>query len=242
MKSYLALFSILCFISTSCTQRQIPYDANSSNSHLRNKQAMMKEEVIKRSLFESAEATISEEDIHRLLDGDIVLPKDAKVALYMLPSYSYYHLPYSSNTGLNLHRDQLNSFAEAIKSSENIKEVSVLPSLLIPRKLSVTTLREAAVRMQADLLVILSVESDIYRNTKLFKKNEAKAYTSTEMLIMDVRTGLIPITGVATEEVLKEKTDEAFNQQEFIASVLRAAVSKSLISASEMGIVQLAQF
>jgi len=230
----------MLIIGTSCTQRQVPY--NASTSDMMQERVRIKQEVIKRSLFESDEATISEENIQRLLDGEITLPTDAKVAIYMLPSYSNYHLPYGSNTGLNLHRNQLNSFSDAIKSNENIKNVSILPSLLVPRKLTITTLREAAVRMQADLLVILSVESDIYRNTKVFKKNEAKAYANTEILIMDVRTGLIPITGVASEEAFQKKTDDAFNQQEFIASVLRKAVTKSLVSAAEIGKSQLDQF
>ena len=79
---------------------------------------------------------------------------------------------------------------------------------------NIFTLRESAVRLQADLFLVFSINSDIYYRYKAFKKDEAKAYATAEALLMDVRTGIIPYSEIVTHEkqVTKDNTLDLTNQ------------------------------
>ena len=75
---------------------------------------------------------------------------------------------------------------------------------------SITQLREAAVRLQADMLLIFSLKSDIYSKYRAFAKDEAKAFATNETLLMDIRTGVIPFSNVVTRDTLIKKGTEDF--------------------------------
>jgi hypothetical protein len=63
---------------------------------------------------------------------------------------------------LKLQQVQGDTLSKALLASDQIVEVTPLPSLLTPRQLSIPILCEAAVRMQADLLWVFRVSSDTY--------------------------------------------------------------------------------
>jgi hypothetical protein len=65
---------------------------------------------------------------------------------------------------------------------------------------SIPVLREAAVRMQADLLVVFRITSDVYYKYVVFAKNKVKVYSTSEAVLLDVRTGLVPFTRIVTRE------------------------------------------
>ena len=84
-----------------------------------------------------------------------------------------------------------------------------MPSLMTPNRVSIPVLREAAVRMQADLLLVYRVGSDTYSKYRVFSKDKAKAYSTCELVLLDVRTGLVPFSRVVSreKEELKQPTD-----------------------------------
>ena len=92
---------------------------------------------------------------------------------------------------------------------------------------NLTHLREASVRLQADVLLILSVKSDIYHKYKVFKKDRVKAFATCEGLLMDIRTGMIPFSDVlnSEEEIVKEKKDWS------IETVRKQAENNAVLSA-----------
>ena len=91
----------------------------------------------------------------------------------------------------------------------------LMPKLLIGASPNIFTLREAAVRLQADVLFIFSINSDIYYNYKVFKKNEVKAFASCESLLMDIRTGIIPYAEIVSRDTLVQKINEDLNDSIF---------------------------
>ena len=99
-----------------------------------------------------------------------------------------------------------------IQMRSQIKQIckaTPLPSLMIPRQLSLPILREAAVRMQCDLLLVYRVGSDDYWQYRTFSKDRVKAFSTCEMVLLDVRTGLVPFTRVVSRErtELKKPSD-----------------------------------
>jgi hypothetical protein len=70
---------------------------------------------------------------------------------------------------------------------------------------NITQLREASVRLQSDILLVYSTTSDIYYHSKIIKKDEVKAFATTELFLLDIRTGLIPFSTVVTKDFVAKE-------------------------------------
>ena len=153
------------------------------------------------SLFKSTDSTISEADIQRILDGDITLPSTLRIAVLNLAStqrnYSYY---YSRESYRSLQATYFDTLRSALTASGRTSRVSLLPKLLTGTDPNIFSLRESAVRMQADALLIFSVESNIYAETKIFKSDEIKAYATVEGLLLDIRTGIVVFSSTVSAD------------------------------------------
>jgi hypothetical protein len=64
----------------------------------------------------------------------------------------------------------------ALHGAAGVHDASYLPSFLIPVKLTVAHLREAAARYQADLLLVFQTECRTHQEYRLFQASRAKAY------------------------------------------------------------------
>ena len=153
------------------------------------------QEVITKSLFDSKDRTISEEDIQRLLSGEIQIPDTVRVALFKYSSTSinrYYTNWWTDEEYLKTQQSFVDTLVSQIGTSSKVKKVIPVPALMTSANPNMTQLRETAVRLQADILVVYSITSDIYYKYKVFQKNQAKAFATCETILMDTRTGVIP--------------------------------------------------
>jgi hypothetical protein len=161
-------------------------------------------DAITSSLFDYKERSISEADIQRILNGNIRLPDTLRIAVYQdasMPSGRYYTYwdRYDENR-LQTQQAMLDSFSTALRRSGRVSKVIAMPSLLVGTKPSINQLRESAVRLQADALLVFALKSDLYARYKAFKKSDAKAYATCQAILMDVRTGVIPHSDVLTRD------------------------------------------
>ena len=113
-----------------------------------------------------------------------------------------------------------------------MREVELLPSLLVPAQPTVPVLREVAVRLQADALLVFRVSGDLYRNDRLFRSDQFKAYATCEAVLLDVRTGAIPFTTVVTREHLTQKQEGDLTDAD---AQRRAQQQAVLLALGEMG-------
>jgi hypothetical protein len=192
------------------------------------------DQLITESLFNDKSATISEENIQKILDGNYKLPQNLRVAIVKLESlqqrrYSYW---WSDEEFLKTQQSYLDLFAEKFKQSARVKTVSIIPDLLISKTPSFTNLREAAVRMQADVVVIYGIAGDIYSKYKLFGKADIKAFATTQLIVLDVRTGLVPFSTIITKDILSQKRKEELDETEARNRVQKEAV---LLTINEIG-------
>ena len=88
-------------------------------------------------------------------------------------------------------------------------------------------------RLQADLLIVFAISSDIYYKYKTFKNNEAKAYATCETLIMDVRTGIVPHTSIVTKDHFVIKGEEDWTNEETRKRAENGAIYESLTGTSQ---------
>jgi len=191
--------------------------------------------LITQSLFNDKAATISEENIQRVLDGTYKLPKQLRVAIVKLESSSQrrnYWYYWNDEQYLKTQQSYLDLFTDKFKQSPRVVNTFSVPDVLISKLPSFTNIREAAVRMQADVVVIYSIASDLYSKYKAFSKPDIKAYATTQLIIMDVRTGLIPFSTISTKDVLSQKKKEELQNAEAASRVQNEAV---LATITEIG-------
>lgn len=229
------IFILTTVVFTACGVSRPPSQYASYSS------VATQDERIKRSLFNADDRTISEEDIQRLLDGNIKLPDSARVAIYNFGTNSLnkYYSSYNYNEEyLKLKQNYIETLISAVKESNSINKTILMPSILTNQNPTLTNLRESAVRLQADMLIIFSITSDIYYKYKAFKKDQAKAFDTIETVLLDIRTGVVPYSDIVTKEQLIKKEATDFN----IRETQKRAENEAVISALSASGTKLVEF
>ena len=186
------------------------------------------------SLFPSDQAVLGDEAIKRILSSKVELPEKARVAVMKFPLgddtagryYGYYY--WRQEEYLKTQQEYSDALSTTLVASKRIAEVTPLPSLMTPRQASVPVLREAAVRMQADLLLVFRVTSDAYYKYTVFAKDKVKVYSTCEAVLLDVRTGLVPFTKIITREKLAAKQPNDLDLNETMRRAEKDAALEAL--------------
>ncbi len=176
--------------------------------------------TLQTSLFQSDKGLMDDQSIQKVLASKFELPARIKIALYRMPesqqqAIRYYGYGYwRSETYLKIQQGFIDSMVMGISKSARVLEVAPLPSMLTPKDPTIPAIRETAVRLQADMLMVFRLTSDVYEKYRLFQSNQAKAYCTCEGVLLDIRTGLIPFSRTITKEYLatKEPADANFNE------------------------------
>lgn len=186
-------------------------------------------ESITQSLFNEKNSSISEENIQKILNGNFKLSENLRVAIVKLESNAFQRKYYwTDEEYLKTQQSYLDLFTKNLKNSGKVKTVKLIPDLLISNNLSFTNIREAAIRTQSDIVVVYSISSDIYSRYKMFSKTDIKAFATTQLIIMDVKTGLIPFTTIVTKDVQSKKQENELNDSEAINRTKNEAVLSTI--------------
>lgn len=181
------------------------------------------EEPITASLFTDKNATISEENIQKILDGTFKLPEKLRVAVVKINSQnarSYWN----DEDYVKTQQSYLDLFESNLKKSNKVVSVLSIPDLILGKPQTFTNIREAAVRMQADVVLIYAISTDLYSKYKLFTKADIKAFATTQIVLLDVRTGLVPFSTVVTKDNLSKKQDSDIGNSEAVKRIKNEAV------------------
>lgn len=171
-------------------------------------------EPITESLFNDKDRTISEADVQKLLNGTLTLPDSLRIAIYKFGTtnrtilYGGGYYGRNGETQVKAQQKYVDTLAAHLIQSPHVKRINVVPSLMLSAQPTITQLRESAVRLQSDLLLVFAPASFIYQKSKAFKKDEIRAYATTEVLILDVRTGLVPFASLVSKDFMTKKTSE----------------------------------
>jgi hypothetical protein len=205
-----AILLIFTFIFSSCDTVKSAYQRPVN-------EPQAEEVQMTHSLFSDKSATISEEGIQKTLNGNYKLPAQLRVAIVRLDpavSGNSYQSYWRNEEYLKMQQSYLDVFTEKLQLSPRVTRISVVPELLISKTPSFTNIREAAVRMQADVVVVYSITSDIYSRSRLFSKTDIKAFATTQLIMMDVKTGLVPFSAVVTKDYLSKRKKEELEDAE----------------------------
>jgi hypothetical protein len=166
-------------------------------------------EIITESLFNDKDRTLSEENIKTLLNGKLILPDTLRVAVFKvgMNNHFYSKMLYQRNSEVMVrgHQSLFDSLSVSLKQNPRVEEVHAIPTMMLSTYPNITQLREASVRLQSDILLVYSTTSDIYYHSKIIKKDEVKAFATTELFLLDIRTGLIPFSTVVTKDFVAKE-------------------------------------
>ncbi|MFC0875515.1 hypothetical protein ACE01N_02925 [Saccharicrinis sp. FJH2] len=225
-KAFYLILLMAIFTLSSCSLQQVPSSAIP---------AVPEEDLVSRSMFNSPERTISEDDIQRLLNGKIKFGDSLRIAIFNYQAegerlshgrpYYYYR---TDEEYLKTQQGYIETLKQKLTTSEKTAKVILMPSIMADRQSSITNLRETAIRLQADLLLVYSISSDIYYKYRSFSADEVKAFASVEAFLMDTRTGVIPFTTITTRESYGKKTSGDYTMEELRNNTEKEAVLKAL--------------
>ena len=183
-------------------------------------------EYLEGSLFKEDQTVLSNKEIEIILASKVKLHTNPKMAiLHLRPTGRWSRW---SEESAKLHEQIVTNIIMKLKSCKHLDKVSILPALLIPKKMGFPHLREAAARFQADLLLVYRARSQTYQRSKLFKKDQTKAYCTIEAILLDTRTGIVPFSSVATKSYSTEKSRKDINFSETILRAKQHALAKAL--------------
>lgn len=224
MKKSCLVFSACLLLSAGCTTT---YQGDSRASVYSTRHT----EEIKASLFESDKNEITQEAVNALLSGKVKFPDNARVAVYKMSnvySLTYKYYGYASEERLDTEQEIFQTVCNGLAGTKKIQWIKPMPSILTPTKPTISKLREAAVRLQADTLVVFSVSSDIFTEYRLFSKDEVKAYSTCEMIAFDTKTGVIPFSEVITKKIIEKESAADANIRETQKRAEKRAVIETL--------------
>jgi len=194
------------------------------------------DDSLKDSLFKGDQSVLSDQDIARILGTQLKLADRHRLAILSLSSYS----PWSEDIA-DMEAKNFDNLVRTLKTSPQLTEVRLLPSLLVPEKRTVPYLREASARIQADLLFVYTARILSFRRDRFLKPDEVKAQCVAESVLLDVRTGIVIHTGRATENIAMQKTPADLNFSETIARAESDARGKALITLANSVVAHLAE-
>lgn len=170
---------------------------------------------------------------HKILDGTYRLPEKLRVAVVKLDSKQYQQRYYWTNEDyLKTQQAYLDLLSDNFLSSPRVEKVIVIPDLLISSNPTFVNIRESAIRTQADVVAVFSINSEIYSKTKIFSSTDIKAFATTQFILLDVRTGLIPFSTTVTKDYQSQKLKTDFDDFEARDRVKNEAV---LLTLNETG-------
>ena len=117
---------------------------------------------------------------------------------------------------------------DRLMESPQVYDASFLPTILIPEQRTVPHLREAAARYQADLLLVYRSACYSFERYRFFAADQTEGACTVEAVLLDVRTGLVPMSSIVSQSFSAEQNAEDFSFRETILRAQLAAVVAAL--------------
>ena len=178
-------------------------------------------------LPDDAEA-LSDQSIAQFLEYEYQPPPLSRIAIVQLGQDSW-----STWLGtLFLTSGPLGSWLlERFMDSPRVDDASYLPAIFIPEHKTVSSLREAAARYRADLLLVYQHFCSISTRSGLFRARHSEGICTVEAVLLDVRTGLVPMVSVASESFDSNDTPLVWK---FRGTGFMAQVSATIVALNRM--------
>jgi hypothetical protein len=98
----------------------------------------------------------------------------------------------------------------------------MVPEIIMPNNPNLENLRDVAAIMQADIVLVLQTKSRTDSKFHIHKKNEAKAVATVEAIALDIKTGVIPFTSIATNSAHIKEDKDFSNEELYLRATIEA--------------------
>lgn len=212
---YLSFLVLLTGLTSSCASVQKDYEFMKDSAYT-------SKPTLRQSLINPNEA-LSEASVQKILASKVILPKQITLAIVRLAD---------SSDGLDfqtIDADLAGQFYNKSVWGSRVQAVVPVPQIMIGHPVTLTSLRQAAVLLQADALLVIKPISHSDWKMQFFENDKAKGVTSLEVLLLDTRTSVVPFTSLITEvaEVTKENGD--YSTHELMSRAKKASEAKALL-------------
>ena len=191
------------------------------------------------SLLPAEGGQMDDQAVARALNYRVTEPARIRLALMQLPDEGtlWLHYGFGIDPGQT---DLYSDFVAALRASPRLYDASYLPDLLLPEKRTLPALREAAARYQADMLLVFRPRCDLFTDVHLFKPDEVHAYCIVQAVLLDTRSGVVPFTSSATEDMVAVKQDSDLDFDVTVRNTRNQAVQKGLMEVAHntLGYIQ----
>jgi len=187
------------------------------------------------SLFPADQAVLPDAAVAAILGSTVQVYEQPKLAIIKFPDQGaqFYGAYYWRNEDyVKLQESQITALTSSL-SQDQMGRVFPLPSLMTPRQMTIPFLREAAVRVQADLLLIYRTHADTYTRSRAFAKDKVKAYSTCEVVLLDIATGIAPFTTVITRDRVETQIPDDLDFSETRRRAEQGATSDALHAAAD---------
>lgn len=220
-KLVLAAFVMLCAAS-GCAARR-PYSAAMDDGLELAARADMP--ALTESLFKEDQALLGNEELKTILDSPVVLRGEAKLAVVRFGRLPYWWGWSEEFVRMNEEIDR--TFLGRLGTSPRLRDVAFLPSLVTPPDMTIPRIRQAAARLQADLVLVYRTSTHNYEKREWFKAARTKAYCSVEAVLLDTRTGVIPFSTVVNEQFTAAESKRDYGFDETVARAEQRAIGRA---------------
>lgn len=101
-----------------------------------------------------------------------------------------------------------------LRAGTRVERASVLPGMLVGDQQAIAVLREAAARLQVDLLLVYRPSCRLYERVPFLGNLQWRSVCTLEAVAIDTRTGLLPFSLVATNEQVTQRQRGEFQDAE----------------------------
>lgn len=183
--------------------------------------------AVARSLIPADAEILSDQDIERILTARVDVPDKMRIAVLHLSHDRGGERSWQPGISGDVIRPALDPVLRLV-DDERVFDVSFLPSFLLPDQKTVPLIREAAARYQADWVLIVKTSTRDFWKNRALGKDEARAFCEAECAVLDVRTGTIPYTSLATGEATAFKAEGEYSLAETALRAESKAVEQAM--------------
>jgi hypothetical protein len=160
-----------------------------------------------------------------ILNSPVVLPGDAKLAVVRFGRMPYWWGWSEEFVRTNEQIDT--AFLGRLGDSARLRDVAYMPSLVTPPEMTIPHIRQAAARLQSDLVLVYRTSTHNYEKREWFKTARTKAYCTVEAVLLDTRTGVIPFSTVVNEQFVTSESKRDYGFDETVARAEQQAISRA---------------
>jgi hypothetical protein len=166
--------------------------------------------------------------IERLLTHRFTLPPRVNVAILHLLGTGARGRWFSSGGSADLTQALADSVAAGLSRSSRVGHAALLPALLVGERPTVAGLREAAARLQTQVLLVYRPSCRLFERTPFVGAPQYRAECTIQAALLDTRSGVLPFSALVTRDYVTNRERGDFE----LGGTWRRVQIQALIKAS----------